>query len=63
MLFFLKKITNTFIKGVIKMSYGKYKFENYQEFQALQNLAIKKGLKTVSEFNTFVTEYFSTKNK
>ena len=45
------------------MSYGKYKFENYQEFQALQNLAIKKGLKTVSEFNTFVTEYFSTKNK
>ena len=45
------------------MSYGKFRFENYKEFQDLQSLATSRGIETVKAFNTFVTEYFSTKNK
>jgi len=43
------------------MSYGKFKFKDKREFQHLQDLAISKGIETMSEFNKFIEEYFNTK--
>ncbi|WP_418179746.1 hypothetical protein ACNSOO_04590 [Aliarcobacter lanthieri] len=43
------------------MKFGKYIFDSFKEFQAIQNLAIAKGLGTFLEFEKFLNENYSHK--
>lgn len=41
------------------MSFNKYKFESFKQFQAVQNLATTHGIKTAKEFDKFLETNYS----
>ncbi len=41
------------------MKYNKFIFKDFNEFQAVQNLAIANGIETTSEFNKFLESNYS----
>jgi hypothetical protein len=41
------------------MSFNKYKFESFQQFIDIQNLAMAKGYKTAEEFNNYLAANYS----
>ena len=41
------------------MSFGKYQFESFEQFQEIQNLAMENNLKTAEEFNQYLEKNYS----
>lgn len=41
------------------MSFNKYKFESFQQFIDIQNLAIADGYKTAEDFNEYLKKNYS----
>lgn len=43
------------------MKFGKYMFKDFKEFQHIQNLAVKSGVRTSEELEKFLSENYSDK--
>ena len=48
-------------KEVIKMKFGKFRFESFKEFQTISNLAVTNGIGTSEEFEKFLKTNYSHK--